>query len=373
MKNEIASDLRFVGLHQDGTHLILATPDGTEHRLAITEMVRAAVRRDRPALEQLKNEASGFLPPREIQAQIRAGRTAEEVALDADIPLVQVRRYEGPVLAERAFVATTARNTRLDEDPGSPTLGEIVTDRLAHRGVDFHTLEWDAYRSEAHGWIIHATFAADGEDKVARWTFDAAQSLLHAIESEARWLSETSISDSPIARRLTSVHAGVYDVENEPATPLTEPEPADSTDELLAQLDTARGTRLHHTAEDQEGPDEGTGYGRLYSLNSAVSPQPATHDAVVDPPVSQSELAVPDEPGPTLAGVAPAAQADQSEPDADPAEFVAHVESQDPELLADIFGGEPDETAVVRPGRKGKKQRTRMPSWDEIMFGAKPE
>lgn len=356
MKNEFASDLRFVGLHQDGDHLILATPDGVQHRLPITEMVRAAVRRDRPALEQLKNEAFGFLPPREIQAQIRAGRTAEEVSADADISLAQVRRYEGPVLAERAFVATTARNTKLSKEPGSPTLGEIVTDRLAHRGVDIHTLTWDAYRSEAHGWIVHASFTADDEAKVAKWTFDNVKSTLHALESEARWLSETSLHDEPGTRHLAAVQSAVYDFERdqEPAV-LDQPS---ATDELLEQLDSVRGTRNQLTppASSTSG-DDNQQYARLYALTPTGN-APAEHDVVVDPPSVD-----------TIEAVEPSTQTEEVHvPDSQVEE--APAEKTEDDIVSEIFGAD---RVLPRSGRKSKKQRTRMPSWDEIMFGAKPE
>lgn len=370
MTNENASDLRFVGLHQDGEHLILATPDGNQHRLAITEMVRAAVRRDRPALEQLKNEASGFLPPREIQAQIRAGMTAQEVADQAGISITQVHRYEGPVLAERAFMAGTARDTKLSQDPGSPTLGEIVTDRLAHRGIDLSSLSWDSYRTEAHGWIIHASFYADGQSKIAKWSFDNAQGILHALENEARWLSETSLSEPTAPRHLTAVKSAVYDVEAEPVEQLSSvvSPVGQETENLLDQLEARRGKRPedfesvdHYDDSPGEQPDPK--YGRLYSLTTAAPETLADHDAVIDQPVAALES---DKPSENESGL----PADQSE------EALLEGESQEvqsPQLLADIFGNTPDEATVSRPGRKGKKQRTRMPSWDEIMFGAKPE
>lgn len=360
MKNEIASDLRFVGLHQDGEHLILATPDGVQHRLAITEMVRAAVRRDRPALEQLKNEAFGFLPPREIQAQIRAGRTAEEVAADADISLAQVRRYEGPVLAERAFIATTARNTKLAQEPGSPTLGEIVTDRLAHRGVDVHSLSWDAYRSEAHGWIVHAGFSADNEEKVAKWTFDNVKGNLHAIESEARWLSETSLHEEPGTRHLAAVQSAVYDFEQDQEQQAVDQPSA--TDELLDQLNNARGTRQQpSSAANAETVDDGQQYARLYALTTAGS-APAEHDVEVDPPSGDATDS--DTPGPH-----PVAQGDSASQLAAPTEPTAE-ESVEDDLGSEVFGAD---RTPPRQNRKSKKQRNRMPSWDEIMFGAKPE
>ena len=123
-------ELELVGLHEDGEHLVLVAPDGARFRVRIDEPLRAAVRRDRPQLEQLRAESAGTLSPREIQARIRAGATTQEVADSAGLPVERVRRYEGPVLAEREHVAEQARSTRVGRDAGAPTLGDLVTDRL---------------------------------------------------------------------------------------------------------------------------------------------------------------------------------------------------------------------------------------------------
>ena len=50
------------------------------------------------------------LAPREIQAQIRAGLTAEDVARVTGASLEYIRRFEGPVIAEREYVVESALN-----------------------------------------------------------------------------------------------------------------------------------------------------------------------------------------------------------------------------------------------------------------------
>lgn len=104
-------DLELVGIHPDGDHLILIGPDGDRHRLAIDEAVRVAVRRDRPQLEKLRSD--GVVRPREIQVMIRGGSSAEAIAAETDLPVEQIRRYEGPILAEREHVASRARSLRM--------------------------------------------------------------------------------------------------------------------------------------------------------------------------------------------------------------------------------------------------------------------
>src|SRR5688572_982728 len=148
------SELTLVGLHEDGEHVVLEGPDGQRFRLPIDEALRAAVRRDRPQLEQVRAELTGAISPREIQSRIRAGFSAESVAEDSGTPVELVRRYEGPVLAEREFMAAQARTTRIGRETGAPVLGDLVTDRLATRGVDAGSIRWDAFRSGSAPWTV---------------------------------------------------------------------------------------------------------------------------------------------------------------------------------------------------------------------------
>ncbi|GAA3041375.1 hypothetical protein GCM10020000_20130 [Streptomyces olivoverticillatus] len=116
-------ELRVVAVSNDGTRLVLKAADSTEYTLPIDERLRAAVRNDRARLGQIEIEVESHLRPRDIQARIRAGASAEEVAQLAGIPVERVRRFEGPVLAERAFMAERARKTpvrRPGENTGPP-------------------------------------------------------------------------------------------------------------------------------------------------------------------------------------------------------------------------------------------------------------
>jgi hypothetical protein len=88
-------DLSLVGVHDDGDHLLVAGPNGQRFRLRVDDALRAAVRRDRARLSQLQLESEGRLRPKEIQARIRAGETAEEVAQAAGLALVGGVEGEG--------------------------------------------------------------------------------------------------------------------------------------------------------------------------------------------------------------------------------------------------------------------------------------
>ncbi|MBC7638886.1 MAG: DUF3071 domain-containing protein, partial [Rhodoferax sp.] len=219
-------DLRLVGVHEDGEHLLLTDADGQRFSLTVDEALRAAVRRDRAHLGQLQIEIEGGLRPRDVQARIRAGASAEDVAALAGWTVEKVRRYEGPVLAEREHVADLARTVRVRRRGTEPiALGALVTRRLADRGVDPDRVRWDAWRPDSGPWTVVVAFAAGGRERQARWHLDLTAMSVVAADDEARWLSEEDVAgQGPLASaRLQSVRdggdaigssaTGVYDIE----------------------------------------------------------------------------------------------------------------------------------------------------------------
>ncbi|MFD6342761.1 septation protein SepH, partial [Streptomyces sp. NPDC060210] len=183
-------ELRVVAVSNDGTRLVLKAADSTEYTLPIDERLRAAVRNDRARLGQIEIEVESHLRPRDIQARIRAGASAEEVAQHAGIPVDRVRRFEGPVLAERAFMAERARKTavrRPGENTG-PQLGEAVQERLTLRGADKETVQWDSWRRDDGTWEVLLVYLVAGEPHSASWTYDPPRRLVQAVDDEARAL-----------------------------------------------------------------------------------------------------------------------------------------------------------------------------------------
>ncbi|WP_143569171.1 septation protein SepH, partial [Streptomyces acidiscabies] len=183
-------ELRVVAVSNDGTRLVLKAADATEYTLPIDERLRAAVRGDRPRLGQIEIEVESHLRPRDIQARIRAGATAEEVAQLAGIPVDRVRRFEGPVLAERAFMAERARKTpvRRPGENAGPQLGEAVQERLLLRGAEKDTVQWDSWRRDDGTWEVMLVYRVAGEHHSASWTYDPPRRLVQAVDSEARSL-----------------------------------------------------------------------------------------------------------------------------------------------------------------------------------------
>jgi hypothetical protein len=358
-------DLQLVGVHDDGEHLLLTTADGHRFRLGIDEPLRAAVRRDRARLGQLQIQIDGTLRPRDIQARIRAGQTAEDVALAAGVPVEHVRRYEGPVLAEREHVVGLAQRqaVRGHGSARGPQLVELVAERLAARGADGGS--WDAWRRDDGAWTVQLSFQAGSKDRRARWTYDLVARTLEPTDDESRWLTSSDDGhDGPIpGRRLAAVKERVYDVE------------ADGGVREARRTGAKRGG----TKPADEAPEE-----------SAATPNGQTVDLLEElrgrrgrrqPVLTPEELAAEDDEADAVAAAdPPAAHPPASRPD----------EAVDAEILAlpeQAVGGSADEpeagdgpepegepvTTGSRRQAKAKSRRASVPSWDEIVFGAKKD
>src|SRR5499427_8188339 len=158
-KGTLMQELRLVAVSEDGSYAVLVVP-GRSGRFAlpIDERLRTVARGQFSRLAQYEIEVESPLRPKEIQDRIRAGETADEIADAAGIPIERVRRFEGPVLAERAYRAqeaqrATVRTDRRNADSGpGPRLGEIVGRRLSGLGASADDVEWDSRKRQDGCW-----------------------------------------------------------------------------------------------------------------------------------------------------------------------------------------------------------------------------
>lgn len=186
-------ELRLVAVSEDGTYLVLATAGrGTRFTLPVDDRLRAAVRGHFSRLGQFEIEVESPLRPKEIQARIRAGETAEEIAESAGIPVERVRWFEGPVLQEREYMAQQAQRVavrRPGESSPGPPLGEMVEERLNRGGVDLEDVEWDSWKCEDSTWRVRLSFFDDGRPHAAEWIFDPRRRHLSPLDEVAARLS----------------------------------------------------------------------------------------------------------------------------------------------------------------------------------------
>ena len=175
-------------LGANGDTVVMTDDGGERYSIVVDDALRAAVRRARPAAlsQVVEPPAPGStVRPRELQAFMRAGASAEEVATTTGMDVDHVRRFEGPVLAERAWAVRQAQACRIGWEKDSPVLGELVVDRLATRGVEPTSLQWDALREGRDPWQVTLAFAQGAQAKIARWELDMTARSVSALDEEA--------------------------------------------------------------------------------------------------------------------------------------------------------------------------------------------
>jgi len=169
-------ELRLVAVSEDGSYAILAVPGRSGRFLVpIDDRLRTVAKGQFSRLAQYEIEVENPLRPKEIQDRIRAGETADEIADAAGIPPDRVRRFEGPVLAERQYRAQEAQRATIrgmgDSGPG-PRLGDIVAERLSAVGASADSTEWDSRKRPDGNWQVQLQFAIGGRPGIAEWIYD---------------------------------------------------------------------------------------------------------------------------------------------------------------------------------------------------------
>lgn len=262
--------LTFVGLTDDGAGLVFSLPDGQKVVAPLDERLSAALRRDRARGGQMEI-ALQDMRPRDIQARIRAGASAEEVAEESGWELERVRRFEGPPLAERAWISERARATEIRRPEGDAPLDALVAERLETRGVDAQGLRWDAWKRDDGRWTVLLAYPAGQGDRVATWLYDPDGRTLVADDEEARWITEQP--EQPAAEegaaeagdegrpRLVSVPTGEGDdqrdtltVDTTGAAAAPEPEPLEEAEPQPAAAASPEPGPAEEPAAEQAEP-----------------------------------------------------------------------------------------------------------------------
>lgn len=103
-------DLRVIGVESGA--LLAVADDGTRFRIPIDEMMQSKLRQSVP------DPGNGpKLSPREIQAHIRSGMSAQDVASITGASFEYIQKFEGPVIAEREFVVQSALGVPVKHRP----------------------------------------------------------------------------------------------------------------------------------------------------------------------------------------------------------------------------------------------------------------
>lgn len=336
--------------------LVLATESGERFALAIDDVLqrelRRATRQAEPGVQRLAAS------PRDIQAQIRAGLTAPEVSELLGISVDDVIRFEGPVLAEREHIIGQALAVPVligseVEPDAQPTFGVAVRAKLADVGASDE--RWASWKDES-GWIVKLEFTASEVDHDARWSFDPRRSALAPLNADATQLSRQGSLPEGLIPRLRAVDA------DRTNSPYKDESRFDSG---------AFGPRLLPTPEaDVEDPalpersDAAAQHAAIKRAPESGSTNPETADLLEALRRRRGQR----ENAPLIDDhdVAPAA-------DPTPIALFDAFETAPVEPLPDDDA--PTDTTPDTPGDTNGRRRRRnaMPSWDEIVFGARTD
>lgn len=368
-------DLRVIGVENGA--LLVASDEGGRFRIPIDEVLQSKLRQSVP-----EPGVGRKLSPKDIQSHIRSGMSAQDVAAITGVPLEYIQKFEGPVLAEREFVVETALNvavhTAADTDPlgRGTTFGSAIRDRL----YDLSALNerWASWKEVGTGWVVKLSFTANQIEHDARWTFDPKKASLSPINAEAIALSQQGEMTGGLVPRLRAVgiddrdtdssrfDSGAFDLQNaadsggvsglgsmsdrsleahgferafesdtddtrriEPVSRASaEPVDHNQTADLLEALRRRRGEREAASFDDE-------------SLVPGAGSQPSGGFRIVDVPLDlpaeEQRVTSPLQPGLGSGGHSTSSQTGS------------------------------------QPGSKARRGRTAMPSWDEIVFGARPD
>jgi hypothetical protein len=320
--------------------------------LPIDDRLRIVARGQFSRLAKYEIEVESPLRPKEIQDRIRAGETADEIADAAGVPIERVRRFEGPVLAERAYRAQESQRATVrqagDSGPG-PRLGDIVAERLATFGASAEEGVWDSRKRADGNWQVQLMFTAGGRPHMAEWVFDPRRRHVAPADDDAARLSLPE-ADMPAAPRGPAVEGRAT------VTPIA--------------------TRLAPLGPPAAAPDPGT----------LAQPEPEPEHRHV---AAQARAAGREPPARTPSRETPARAPSRETPARAPSretparapsrETPARAPSRETPAHAASRETAVDEEATPqppapreRPARKaagGRSRRSSVPSWDEIMFG----
>lgn len=245
---------------------------------------------------------------------MRSGESAESVAADTGWDLAKVLRYAEPLLDERAFMAQQGTLVEVRRSGGGATLAESCALQLGPDAAE--SLAWDSYRREDGKWIVTASVPGRG---TAAWTYDHHGRNLHPLDDLARAL----MGAAPVA-----------------GEEVTEEDIAAALD-LTAAVSVVR--------------DAPAGRPRLVAVEDAVEDADDESEGA-DQSVDVDE-------------------ADDAEPagDSDRGGSGSSYEQETITLPREATAQPASDSRSSRKPR-GRKGRTSIPSWDEILFGAgRPE
>jgi hypothetical protein len=391
-------DLKIVGV-EDGA-LVVETAGGERHRLAMDDAFRSAMRRQQGDGGSVRKAA-----PRIIQSFIRQGMSAEDVARETGASVEYVRKFEGPVVAEREHVVRSAMkvpvHTAIEVDPmGQGTrFGQVIEERLESLGAS--DVRWSSWKEQLGGWVVKVAFTSEQIDHDARWTYDPKKHSLSPANNEAVTLSQQGEIRGALIPRLRALPPEAADTHQEDgvtrfdsgafrlpeatasATQDTAPQPWEAPRREEGAPVAHLGRQGNHPAGTQqpvrvaqaelnETADLLEALRRRRGEREAV-PREDEDEGAADAPVAET-------PSPVGRGGEPLTRPRSGQRGAPPLRSAVIPGVGRIDTGRERTRDEAEDEGLRSPGSgeargagkpSGRRGRTAMPSWDEIVFGAR--
>ncbi|MDO4251685.1 MAG: septation protein SepH [Rothia sp. (in: high G+C Gram-positive bacteria)] len=274
-------ELHLAGIHDDGEHLVLESAEGSQFSLQIDQELRASISRARkiqPARERLKMSDFG---PRDIQSRFRQGATVEEIVAESGWDADRVRRYEWPIVAERANIINVARSLLISQshtgrssDASALPLEEHIIRVAKKYKFSQAQPDWNTFQQESGQWTISLDFDLTEQMKAAiprgivfpaRWSYNPANQSIYASNEAAYFLMGRDHStDAPLpgiganeptpTERLPLVSEAAEKTHT-PTIKAVQPNKTTAQDRLLEELASRRGDQKISSARERKLAD----------------------------------------------------------------------------------------------------------------------
>lgn len=401
-------ELRLIGVHDDGENLVLESADGTRFLLPIDANLRTSITKARRIQPARGLGAKGTYGPRDIQTRFRQGASVEEIAEESGWEPERVRRYEWPIVAERAHIIRAAQSVKIGRRSSASgtaqipvTLSARIEEVSERYGFEDATQDWTTRQQENGQWRVEVDIAL--KDSVrqnlpaqvvfpARWVYNPANQGLYASNEAAYFLMGNSEDAVAAAAKKAPVEVPPARLPKapEPApAPLTSSESADER-KLKELLERARSVRPAQVEEPEVFVHRESAQPAEPVAPAAPAEAPKAEEPAVEAPVAPvAEPAAPVEAPKAEAPVAPAPAESASTrgpltgapaahtPAAHPApedysEHAPAAESAEVPAAESASAEAAEAPAEEKPKpSSSKKQRVSVPAWDDIIFGSR--
>ena len=393
-------ELRLIGVHDDGENLVLESADGTRFLLPIDANLRTSITKARRIQPARGLGAKGTYGPRDIQTRFRQGASVEEIAEESGWEPERVRRYEWPIVAERAHIIRAAQSVKIGRRSSASgtaqipvTLSARIEEVSERYGFEEATQDWTTRQQENGQWRVEVDIALKDSARQnlpaqvvfpARWVYNPANQGLYASNEAAYFLMGNSEDAVAAAAKKAPVEVPPARLPKapEPApAPLTSSESADER-KLKELLERARSVRPAQVEEpevfvhrESAQPAEAPEAAAPAEAPKAEEPAPVAEPAAPAAPATEAPAEAASARGP-LTG-APAAHTPAAHPA--PEDYSEHApaaetaEASAAEAPAESAPAEAaEEPAEEKPkSSSSKKQRVSVPAWDDIIFGGR--